>query len=227
MPDAGSEVPSVAGACAIRLNGAALSTEASGALWWADVGTPIVADLHLEKGSSFARRGVMLPPYDTAATLERLERPGLDRMICLGNNFHDGDGPDRLAAGDRARLKALTGCCEWIWIAGNHDPVLPATIGGRVVADQLRVGPLVFRHIADAEAESGEVSGHYHPKASLAFKGRRIAGRCFLYDERRLVMPAFGAYAGGLDAGDRALRAVFAGSCRVALIVRGRVLAFG
>lgn len=210
------------------MNGAALLAEPSGALWWGDEGTLIVADLHLEKGSSFARRGVMLPPYDTIATLERLAaavRPDLRRVICLGDSFHDSDGPLRLAAGDWARLGALTGLADWIWVAGNHDPDLPAAIGGRVVADELRMAPLVFRHIAAAIAEPGEVSGHYHPKASVTLRGRRFSGPSFVHDEARLVMPAFGAYTGGLDAGAPALRALFPRGMRIALVARGRVIA--
>lgn len=218
------------GSCLIGLNGATLVAEASGALWWPDEGTLVVADLHLEKGSSFATRGVMLPPYDTLATLERLAlamRPRLARVICLGDSFHDCDGPARLAPGDATRLKDLTALCEWIWVTGNHDPALPAELGGRCVADALRLGPLVFRHIATAAPESGEVSGHYHPKAGIVLRGRRIGGPCFLHDGTRLVMPAFGAYAGGLDADAPALRALFPGGCKIALLARGRVLELG
>ena len=223
-----AESPGTAGAsCAIRLNGALLVAEPSGALWWPDEGTLVVADLHLEKGSSFATRGVMLPPYDTLATLERLAlamRPQLARVICLGDSFHDTAGPDRLASEDAARLKDLTALCDWVWIAGNHDPALPAGIGGRCVADALRLGPLVFRHIAATAPEPGEVSGHYHPKAGIVLRGRRIGGPCFVHDGTRLVMPAFGAYAGGLDADDPALQALFPRGCRIALVARGRVL---
>jgi uncharacterized protein len=214
---------------AIALNGAELLAEPSGALWWAETGTLVVADLHLEKGSSFARRGVMLPPYDTIATLERLAaaiRPDLRRVICLGDNFHDSDGPLRLSPRDWTRLAALTGLTEWIWIAGNHDPALPHEAGGRIVADELRLGPLVFRHIARTRAEPGEVSGHYHPKASVTLRGRRFSGPSFLHDGERLVMPAFGAYTGGLDAGAPEIAALFRGRMRVALIARGRIIAF-
>ncbi|HXQ50872.1 MAG TPA: ligase-associated DNA damage response endonuclease PdeM [Stellaceae bacterium] len=213
---------------AIVLNGASLAAEPSGALWWGDEGTLVVADLHLEKGSSFAQGGVMLPPYDTIATLERLARSmraELRRVICLGDSFHDRDGPLRLAAGDAARLAALTRSREWIWIAGNHDPDLPQAIGGRMVADELRIGPLVFRHIAAARQERGEVSGHYHPKAGVTLRGRRFGGPCFLYDGARLVLPAFGAFTGGLDAAAPELRALFPGGASAALIARGRIIA--
>ncbi len=212
----------------IDLHGAALEAEATGALWWPGEATLIVADLHLEKGSSFAARGVMLPPYDTSATLERLAgamRPGLARVICLGDSFHDGAGPARLAAADRALLAALTARCEWIWIAGNHDPELPPELGGRHVAGALRCGPLVFRHIAAAAPAPGEVSGHYHPKSGVVLRGRRIAGPCFLHDDRRLILPAFGAYTGGLDAATPALRALFPNGCTAALLAHGRIVA--
>jgi hypothetical protein len=213
---------------AIELNGTALLAEPSGALWWPDEGTLIVADLHLEKGSSFARRGVMLPPYDTIATLERLAsavRPELRRVICLGDSFHDSDGPLRLSPGDWSRLVALTNLADWIWIAGNHDPHLPPTIGGRVVSSELRIAPLVFRHIAAAGSEPGEISGHYHPKAGVTLRGRRFAGPSFLHDGARLVMPAFGAYTGGLDAGAPEIMALFPRGMRVALVARGRIIA--
>lgn len=211
----------------IELNGASLLAEPSGALWWPDEGTLVVADLHLEKGSSFARRGVMLPPYDTLATLERLAaavRPELRRVVCLGDSFHDGGGPLRLAEDDRARLAALTGLADWVWIAGNHDPEPPPSIGGRAIAGELRMAPLVFRHIAAPGCEPGEISGHYHPKAGVTLRGRRFAGPSFLHDGTRLVMPAFGAYTGGLDAGAPELAMLFPRGMRIALIARGRII---
>jgi uncharacterized protein len=214
----------------VSLNGAELIAEPSGALWWGETGTLIVADLHLEKGSSFATGGVMLPPYDTIATLERLAaaiRPELRRVICLGDSFHDPDGPVRLSDADRARLGALTGLADWIWIAGNHDPELPPGIGGRVVADTLRLEPLVFRHMARVLVEPGEISGHYHPKASVVLRGRRFAGPCFAHDGERLVMPAFGAFTGGLDASAPEILSLFGRPPSLLLIARGRIVALG
>ena len=211
----------------IRFNGVDLLVEAEGALLWPEERLLIVADLHLEKGSSFARRGVMLPPYDTRATLERLtrvaERHDARRVLCLGDSFHDGDGPARLDAGDAALLTALAASTEVIWLAGNHDPAPPAELGGRVVEGAFRLGPLTFRHIAEPLFAAGEISGHYHPKASIDLRGRRLSGRCFVLDEHRLMLPAFGAYAGGLDVFEPALRALFPGDFAVHLLARERV----
>jgi uncharacterized protein len=213
----------------IRLNGVEFLAEASGALVWPEERTLVVADLHLEKGSSFARRGVMLPPYDTRATLERLERAAAAhdarRILCLGDSFHDGDAPARLDTEDARRLSRLTASVDWVWIAGNHDPTPDAAMGGRVVTEALRLGPLVFRHIAAPLPAPGEISGHYHPKASIAVRGRRLSGRCFVSDARRVVLPAFGAYAGGLDVFDPALRALFPEEFAVHLLVRDRITA--
>lgn len=211
----------------ICLSGANLLAEPNGALLWPEQETLIVADLHLEKGSSFAARGVMLPPYDTLSTLERLERVatahGARRIICLGDSFHDAAAPGRLDAADAQRLAALADRVEWIWIAGNHDPAPPTALGGRVAEEELRLGPLTFRHIAAPLFAAGEVSGHYHPKASVDIRGRRLSGRCFVVDEQRVVLPAFGAYAGGLDVFDAALRALFPGDFAVHLLARDRV----
>jgi uncharacterized protein len=214
----------------IVLNGARLLAEPSGALWWEETGTLVVADLHLEKGSSFAMGGVMLPPYDTLATLERVAaaiRPELRRVICLGDSFHDSRGPDRLAPADAARLRALTALCEWVWIAGNHDGDLAPSVGGRVVREALYAAPLVFRHIASPAAAPGEVSGHYHPKSGVTLRGRRFSGPCFVHDSVRLVMPAFGAYAGGLDAASPEIGALFPGGATCLLLARGRIVALG
>jgi DNA ligase-associated metallophosphoesterase len=214
------------GGIPLRFHGVDLVAEPSGALWWPATGTLIVADLHLEKGSSFATRGVLLPPYDTRATLERLaaaiDRPRLQRVICLGDSFHDDGAAARLCAEDEARLSRLTGLCDWVWVAGNHDPRPPHGLGGRIVAETLSIGRLTFRHIA-AAAPAGEVSGHYHPKTSLYWRGRRLSGRCFVLDDRRLILPAFGAYAGGLDVREPALRGLFASEPAVHLIARDRI----
>ncbi|MCX5518035.1 ligase-associated DNA damage response endonuclease PdeM [Kaistia defluvii] len=185
-----------------------------GALWWPEERTLVVADLHLEKGSSFARRGQMLPPYDTMATLQRLAtilaRLAPSRVIALGDSFHDRNAGDRLNAADRASLRAMTASAEWIWIAGNHDPDPPRDLGGWATSE-LSIGPLTFRHEPRPGAQTGEIAGHLHPSARLVGRGRSIRRRCFAADGRRLILPAFGALAGGLNVLDAAFRPLFDG----------------
>jgi hypothetical protein len=208
------------------LNGIELFAEPSGALWWPAAATLIVADLHFEKGTSYAQRGVLLPPYDTRTTLARLAAaigPRVERIICLGDSFHDGDGPQRLSSADALTLRALVERHDWIWIAGNHDPILPALLGGRTIIGDLRLEGLVMRHQAEAEA-IGEVSGHYHPKSHIDVRGRRLSGACFIHDERRIVLPAFGAYAGGLHIESEAIRALFPARFRIDLVLRGQLM---
>jgi uncharacterized protein len=198
---------------AISISGAALSADPAGALFWADEKLLVVADLHLEKGSAFAARGVLLPPYDTASTLARLRslieryRPRL--VIALGDSFHDGGGASRMAEIDRVTLRALQRGRDWIWIAGNHDPDPADGIGGSFT-DALALGPLTFRHEPSATVCEGEIAGHLHPLARVARRGRAVSRRCFATDGRRLIMPAFGAYAGGLNVRDRAIMSLFA-----------------
>ena len=196
----------------LAVSGAILLADAAGALYWPDERLLVVADLHLEKGSAFAKRGVLLPPYDTASTLAKLARlmerytPRL--VIALGDSFHDGDGPSRMADTDHTELMMLQRGRDWIWIAGNHDPDLPDGIGG-CLADVLALGPLTFRHEPSENAYDGEIAGHLHPLARVAQRGLALRRRCFVGDGRRLVMPAFGAYAGGLNVRDRAFTKVF------------------
>ena len=197
---------------AVTVAGVTLIAEPAGALYWPDEGLLIVADLHLEKGSAFAKRGVLLPPYDTATTLARLgrlvERRAPRLVIALGDSFHDDDGPLRMSATDRAALKTLQLGRDWLWIAGNHDPDLPADVGGRF-AEILALGPLTLRHEPSATVSDGEIAGHLHPVARVAQRGRAVSRRCFAVDGRRLVMPAFGAYAGGLNVRDRVIVGLF------------------
>jgi DNA ligase-associated metallophosphoesterase len=185
-----------------------------GALWWPDESTLVVADLHLEKGSSFARRGQMLPPYDTIATLKRLTAVmtllAPVRVIALGDSFHDRNGGDRLNEADRATLRAMTASAEWIWIAGNHDPDPPRELGGWATSE-LSIGPLTFRHEPRPGDQPGEIAGHLHPAARLVGRGRSIRRRCFAGDGKRLILPAFGALAGGLNVLDMAFRPLFDG----------------
>jgi len=211
----------------LRLNGVDLVADLSGALWWPAYATLAIADLHLEKGSSFAASGSLLPPYDTDATLERLSeaiaRLKPARVVALGDSFHDRGAAARIAPGAAARLATLVGATEWIWIAGNHDPS-PAGPWGGTVRDELTLGALRFRHQADGPTAHGEVSGHFHPKATLHLRARRLSARCFVTDGKRLVLPAFGAYAGGLDVFAPPLRALFGGGFEAFLLGPSRVI---
>jgi DNA ligase-associated metallophosphoesterase len=194
----------------IILAGAELAADLSGALYWHEEQMLIVSDLHLEKGSSYARRGVLLPPFDTAATLAQLAavlmRYHPRTVIALGDSFHDAEAHERLAPSDREALAALQSGRDWIWISGNHDPALPRDFGG-TVAEEVAIGPLVFRH--EPTGAVGEVAGHLHPKARVTTRGRSVERRCFACDGERLVMPAFGAYTGGLNIRDVAFAAIF------------------
>ncbi len=208
----------------IHLCGAFLTPTCEGALWWPDQATLIVSDLHLEKGSSFAARGQMLPPYDTGATLAIVEaaaaayRPR--RIISLGDSFHDMAAADRLAPGDADRLRALTGAVDWLWVEGNHDPDPPTHLGGRTCREA-RIGPLVFRH--EPTGAAGEVAGHLHPCAKVRRRNRSVRRRCFITDGERLIMPALGAFTGGLNVCDAAFSAVFTGEPIVFALGRERV----
>ena len=218
------------GTSEIRVNGVPLVADLSGALVWPERRVLAVADLHLEKGSAFAKQGQLLPPYDTAATLAALAkaigryRP--ERVICVGDSFHDEHAAERLAEVDGTTLRRLTASCDWIWIAGNHDPRPPANWGGRVEAE-VTIAPLVFRHQALAGVRApGEVSGHYHPKASVRLRTGRTSARCFVTDGRRLVLPAFGAFTGGLNVLDPAIARLFARDFRVHLLGRQAIHVF-
>ncbi len=182
----------------------------SGALFWKEQRLLIVSDLHLEKGSSYAMRGVLLPPYDTLATLSRLTaviaRHDPRMVIALGDSFHDRDAHERLSTSNREMLAAMQVRRDWIWISGNHDPALPPDLGG-TVANEVAIGSIVFRH--EPTGAVGEIAGHLHPKARVATRGRSMERRCFASDGERAVMPAFGAYTGGLSIRDVAFSKIF------------------
>ena len=218
-----------AGECEIRIVSVSLVADPAGVLYWPEHGLLAVADLHLEKGSSYARRGIFLPPYDTAATLARLgalvARYAPRVVVALGDSFHDGGGPDRVADGDRAVLGGLQRGRDWIWIAGNHDPEPPAGVGGRC-ADMLAVGDIVFRHEPSPKGH-GEIAGHLHPVARVAQRGRAVSRRCFAANGERVVMPAFGAFTGGLNIRDRAFKALLGRACTAHMLGEGRLYAFG
>jgi DNA ligase-associated metallophosphoesterase len=194
----------------LNVAGVDLLADLSGALFWEEQGLLVVSDLHLEKGSSFARRGVLLPPYDTAATLGRLAaviaRHDPRMVIALGDSFHDRDAHGRLSATDRDAISALQARRDWIWISGNHDPALTPDLGGWV-AHEVAVGAIAFRH--EPTGASGEIAGHLHPKARVSTRGRSMERRCFACDGERAVMPAFGAYTGGLSIRDEAFAKIF------------------
>ena len=175
------------------------------ALFWPARRALLVADLHFEKASWFARLGQMLPPYDSMATLADLEAlvaaTDARELWCLGDSFHDSDGIDRMPADACARLEALTEKLDWTWITGNHDAAFAGRCGGRVI-DEAEVDGLVLRHEADTAETRPELSGHFHPKLRLTVRGKRVSRRCFVATERKLILPAFGALTGGLDAGD-------------------------
>jgi uncharacterized protein len=195
---------------AVTIASVVLVADPAGALYWPEQGLLAVADMHLEKGSSFAARGVLLPPYDTVATLSRLAaviaRHDPRMVIALGDSFHDRSAHERLSETDREALSALQVRRDWIWISGNHDPALPRDLGG-VVATEVAIGPITFRH--EPTGAAGEIAGHLHPKARVPTRGRSVERRCFACDGERAVMPAFGAYAGGLSIRDRAFQKVF------------------
>ena len=187
----------------IEVSGEELVLDSAGALWWPSERALVFADLHFEKASWFAGGGQMLPPYDSLATLSDLAAlvaaTAPEEIWCLGDSFHDSAGCDRLPAEARAMLLALTGTHRWAWITGNHDRALIDRCGGAVM-DEALVDGLVLRHEADPTDTRPELSGHFHPKLRITVRGQRITRRCFVATERKLILPAFGALTGGLDA---------------------------
>jgi DNA ligase-associated metallophosphoesterase len=211
-----------AGLAVARVGGVTVELHPSGALWLSTTRTLVVADLHFEKASSFARFGQMLPPYDTAVTLTRLEAVmaalSPDRVVALGDSFHDRGGAARLSPADLARLSALVGGREWLWITGNHDPEISDHVGGARAADA-EIGGLVLRHEPSATFVDGEVCGHLHPALTVVGRGRGVRRRCFATDGHRLVLPAFGSLAGGLDLFDQAFARVLSRARTVAHLI--------
>ena len=196
----------------ITFCGERLAPDPLGALYWRRQETLIVSDLHFEKGSSFAPRGVMLPPYDTRTTLMRLAalvrkyRP--ERIISLGDAFHDGEAEARMEDADADMLERLMGEADWLWILGNHDPK-PSARFAAASEEEMEIGPLTFRHEPKADAARGEIAGHLHPCARVNSEGRLLRRRCFAVSIERLIMPAMGAYTGGLNVLDEAYGPLF------------------
>ncbi len=180
----------------------------SGALYLPDAATLVVADLHLEKASSFATGGQFLPPYDSEATLQRLgaviARYQPARVVTLGDSFHDATGVRRLSARATNLLETLAQSRDWLWLSGNHDPVAPAGLPGQA-ADSIKLGPVWLRHLPQATSDAPQICGHFHPVARLAARGVRLRRRCFAFNHQVLILPAFGALTGGLNVRDAAL----------------------
>lgn len=209
----------------IEVAGRTLMLDPAGALVWQERRLLVVADLHLEKASAFARRGMLLPPYDTQATLTRLEtvlrRHDPRTVVSLGDGFHDSAGPGGLVASLAARVRALTGSTDWIWVRGNHDREPPSALGGRGVAE-LEIDGLVFRH-EPGEPGTAEVAAHLHPKARVAGSRIKLARPCFAGDGQRLLLPAFGSFTGGLNALDPAICGLFPDGFAAYLLGQSRV----
>lgn len=204
--------PVAEGAPRILICGHALTPIAAGALFWEAESTLIVADLHLEKGAAFARLGMLLPPYDTRVTLQRLaviiKSLAPRRVVALGDSFHRIESALGLDLADRAVLYALQQDREWYWVLGNHDPELPRSVGG-IICTALTVGGITLRHEPSDTVSSHEIAGHLHPVARISKRGEVIRRKCFATDGNRLVMPAFGAYTGGLNVLDEAFGSLF------------------
>jgi uncharacterized protein len=197
----------------IAVCGKAFIADRAGALYWPAEDALIIADLHLEKGSHFAARGQMLPPYDTRETLAKLaaslDRTPASTVIALGDSLHDGEGFDRMADADRERLRILQEGRDWIWVTGNHDSTISERLGGHVV-DELVVEGITLRHVPAPGHVTHEIAGHMHPAARLSRHGHSVRRPCFVGNGNRLVLPAFGAYTGGLNILDDAFEPLFA-----------------
>ena len=212
----------------IDLNGERLVLDVSGALWWPARAMLVFSDIHFEKGSSYAMRGQMLPPYDTRAALKRMQavvaryRPAT--IMSLGDAFHDRDAAERLDQDERAMLSGLSCSADWIWITGNHDPDPPSWLGGEIVPE-VRIGGLTFRHEPGVFFQPGEIAGHLHPCTTVTMRGRSLRRRCFVSDRARMVLPAFGAYAGGLDLWEPPIYSLFQGAFGAYVLGQTRVYA--
>ncbi len=212
----------------INVNGESVLLDPHGVAFVPSQGALIVADLHFEKGSSYARTGQLLPPHDSRATLLKLAevvgRHQPSTIIALGDSFHDREAGARLGAEERAMLDTLSRVAEFVWIAGNHDPQAPYWLGG-TKAEEVALGGLTLRHEPHESLHIGEVAGHLHPCASVGKWGRSVRRRCFVSDGLRLVLPSFGAYTGGLDVREAPITGLFAGPFHAYMLGQRRVYA--
>ena len=197
----------------VAVAGAQAMLRVSGALWLEGERALVLADLHLEKGSAYAARGQLLPPYDTRETLRRMaaEIAALNprMVVLLGDAFHDGQAEHRLSPEDAAIICELARGRTLVWVTGNHDPLPPARLPGEA-AQALALCGLRLRHEPEVGPAFGETAGHLHPCARIKAGGRSVRRRCFVTDGERLILPAFGAYAGGLNIKDPAFAGLFA-----------------
>lgn len=224
---AATDRPTPATGAEIVVHGVAAVCDPLGALYLPDLSCLVVSDLHLEKGAAFARRGMMLPPYDTIATLNLLSaviaRYDPRTVISLGDNFHDRRGSELMPTAFRETIAGLAMGRDWIWINGNHDPDGTFDLAGQSM-DELLLSGLIFRHEPSLIAGRGEVAGHLHPSATVARRGKYVRRACFATDGARLVMPAFGVLTGGLDLKHRAMHGLFDHSALIAhLLGRDRI----
>ncbi|WP_417620765.1 ligase-associated DNA damage response endonuclease PdeM [Parasphingorhabdus sp.] len=202
---------------------------APAALYWPARNALLVADLHLEKASFYARQGQMLPPYDSQETLSELadlvNETGAATVFCLGDNYHDGEGEARLEPEAATQLRRMTATLEWIWITGNHDRDVTGLWGGEVVDEWTGAG-LALRHEATANCRLPEISGHYHPKIRIPVRGRHVSRRCFVRARNHLILPAFGTLTGGMAAQDPAIEACIGGPAEAIIGLRDKPVHF-
>lgn len=210
----------------ILLGRLAIQPDLSGALWLPEERTLVVADLHLEKGSSYAARGIFLPPYDSATTLAALTavilRYAPARVIALGDSFHDRGAEARIGADDLRALRSLQTGRDWLWVTGNHDPAISRAMGGET-ADSLALAGVALRHEPDPAETGWEIAGHLHPAAKVRMRGRALRRRSFALSSRRCILPAMGAYAGGLNLRDAAFRPLFGEELTAHMLGDGRL----
>ena len=212
-----------------RFGGQSWQALPEGALYWVERQALIVADLHLEKASAFATRGQMLPPYDSLATLAALEaafaRSDAKEVWCLGDSLHDDAAPERMTDAVYDRLAALMARCRWVWITGNHDPNPAPRLGGDC-REEAEVDGMMLRHEARTGETRPELSGHFHPKWRLSIRGRSVSRRCFVLGPDKLILPSFGAFTGGLDAGAPPIRSLVGQQAEALVPLTDRLLRF-